>query len=546
MCFLLSSYTLMGNTLKPQQRTTLSPSAAFLVMYKSCDNFVKYFCLQNVPFQVHQTSYSQSRKSTAKAGKTIAPKKIEQNKEGQTTAENNGGENLTDTDSNVNAKRKRRRRKKKGLNDSTLQQDQGELNSESLSDIQRESAVVPVKDDSSETKHENASSEERKLWSGLEQNSATLHSSLNSSSENTRDSKTNVGVTAVESCNDTDEQGHKTQHTVLNFAVSYSDKVKSLASKNSSIASCNLNTEKSWMKDFSPDSSRMKNEKYSENSAFQAGECRLTSNVSHGKTKEMKGGKKTGQDRGYSRLKNDEASKSNTRNVQQIGLEGKQMGKNNVLKNLTHDDDDHDNWRLKRDNPKVVDPAVLSRKENITKSNVRNLNTESVNKRTYQGKEDAESNRFDKRTKCDKLSSHITVDEGGKSLKKQQKLSEFVSASPVNEARNSTSSSSTHLGNDLQNDTERTSDSTNSLTVTPSNNKIMEGEFPDLRDSVKIKKGSAVDSGTTDHKEMTSSPRPSAPMSYSAVLQSTPQPKVSLRPVGFINATYYAIHFELP
>ena len=135
---------------------------------------------------------------------------------------------------------------------------------------------------------------------------------------------------------------------------------------------------------------------------------------------------------------------------------------------------------------------------------------------------------------------------GGKSLKKQQKLSEFVSASPVNEARNSTSSSSTHLGNDLQNDTERTSDSTNSLTVTPSNNKIMEGEFPDLRDSVKIKKGSAVDSGTTDHKEMTSSPRPSAPMSYSAVLRSTPQPKVSLRPVGFINATYYAIHFELP
>ena len=444
-------------------------------------------------------------------------------------------------------KKKRRRRKKKGLNDLTLQQDQGELNSESLSDIQRESAVVPLKDDSSKTKYENASSEEIKLFSSLEQNSTSLHSSLNSSSENTRDSKTNVSVTAVESWNNTDEQEHKKQHTVLNFTVSYSDKVKSLASKNSSIASCNLSTEKSWMKDLTPDSSRMKKEKHSENSPSQAGESRLTSNISHGKTKEMKGGKRTGEDRGYSRLKNDEGSKSSYRNVEQIGMEGKQIGKNNVLKKLTRDDDDdRDNWRLKRDNPKVVDPAVLSRTENITKSNVRSLNTESGNKRTYQGVEDAESKKFDKRAKCDKLSSHITVDEGGKSLKKQQNLSEFVSASSGNDVHNTTSSSSIHVGNDLQNDTDRRSDSANSLTVTPSNNKIMEGEFPDLCDSVKIKKFSAVDSRTTDHKEMTSSPKPSAPMSYSAVLQSTPQPKVSLRPVGFKNATDYAIHFELP
>ena len=509
-------------------------------MYKSCDNFIKYFCLQNVPFQVYQTSYSQSRKSTAKktAGKTTETRKKEQNKKGQNTAENNGGENLTDADSTVNVKKKRRRRKKKELPDSTLQQDQAELNSESLSDIQKESAVVPVKDDSSETKHENASSEERKLCSSLEQNSTTLHSTLNSSAENIRDSKTNVGVTAVESYSNTDEQCHKKQHAVRNFPVSYSDKVKSLASKNSSIASCNLNSEKSWTKDFSPDSSRMKKETHSQISAFQTGESRLTSNISHGKTKEMKGGKRTGDESRYSRLKNDEASKSCTKNVEQIGREGSQMGRNNNVKKLTcdnDDDDDDDNWRLKRDDPKVVDPTVLSRTENITKSNVKNLNTESVNKRTYQS-EDVESKKFDKPAKCDKSSSHITV-EGGKSLKKQQKLSEFASASPVDVACNTMSSSSVHEGSDVHNVTQRVSDSANSLSVAPSNTKIMEGEFPDLRDSVKIKRRSAVDSRTSDHKEMTSSPKPSATMSYSAVLRSTPQPKVSPRPVGFINVT---------
>lgn len=417
-----------------------------------------------------------------------------------------------------------------------------------MSDVQRESTVVPEKDDSSETKHENASLEERKLWSSVE-NSATLHSSLNSPSENAS-SKTNVGVTFVESCSNTDQRWEKKQHTVPNLTASYSDKVKSLiASKNSSIASCNLSTEKSWMKDFSPESSKMKKEKHSQNSVLQAGERTLASNISHGtcKTKEIKGGKRTGEDRRYSRLKNDEPLKSHARNVEQISREGKQTGRNNILKKLTCDDDDDDddneNWRLKRDDPKVADPTVLSRTENITKSNAKNLDTGSVNKRTYQGKEDAESKKFDKHAKSDILSSHITVDEGGKSLKKQQKLSEFVSALPVNEARNTMSSSSINAGNDLQNGTRRISDSANSLSVAPSNNKIMEGEFPDLRDSVKIKKRSAVDSRTSDHKEMTSSSKPLAPLSYSAVLQSTPQPKVSLRPVGFINITDYVIDF---
>lgn len=430
-------------------------------------------------------------------------------------------------------KRKRRRRKKKGLNDSTLQQDQEELNSEDLSEVQRESTVVPVKDDSSDTKHGNPSLEEKKLCSSSEKKSTTLLSSLNSSSENTADSKTNVDVTAVESSSNTDQQCHKKQPPAPNFTVSYSDKVKSLASKNSNIASSNLNTEKSWVKDFSPDSSRVKKEKHTQNSEFQAGESTLTGNVSHGKTKEIKGGKRTGEERGYNRIKNDEASKSCTRNVEQIGREGKQMGRNNILKKLACDDDD--NWRLKRDDAKAVDPTVLSRMEKNTKSNVKNCNTESVKKRTYQGEEDAESKKFDKRAKHDKSSSHINVDEEGKSSKKQQNLSEFVSASPVNEACTTMSSSS--IGNDLQNGTQRTSDSTNSLSVAPSKNKTLEGEFPDLCDSVKIKRQSAVDNRTTDHNEMTSSPKPSAPMSYSAVLRSTPQPKVSLRPAGSINAT---------
>lgn len=490
-------------------------------------------CLQNAPFQVYQTSFSQSRKSTAKAGKTVATKKIEEKGKGQNTAENNGGENHTDTDSTVNTKKKRRRRKKKGPNDSTLQQDQEELNTEELSEAQKEMTVVTVKSDSSGTKHENASSEAKKQCSSHGQDSTILHSSMNSSSENTGDSKTNVEVKAVESSSNTGEQCSKKQHTAPNFTVSYSDKVKNIASKNRSIAGGSLGTEKSWVKDFTPDNSSMKKEKHTQNSEFQAGESTLTENVSHGETKEMKGGKRTGEERGYYRLKNGEPSKFQTRNVEQIPGAGKQMGRNNSFKKMACDDDD--NWRLKRDDAKVVDPTVLSRMEKIKKSNIKNLNTESVKKRTHQGEEDEDSKKFDKRAKHEKSSSHIAVNEEGKSSKKQQNLCEFGSPSAVNEA--STRLPSSNITDDLQSGTQKTSESTNIMSVAPSNSGTLEGEFPDLRDSVKIKRPSAVDKRTTDHKEMTSSPKPSAPMSYSAVLRSAPQPKVSFRPAGSINST---------
>lgn len=47
------------------------------------------------------------------------------------------------------------------------------------------------------------------------------------------------------------------------------------------------------------------------------------------------------------------------------------------------DDDDNENWRFKRDDLKVVDFIVLSRIENITKSNVKNFDIGFVNKRIY-------------------------------------------------------------------------------------------------------------------------------------------------------------------
>lgn len=478
----------------------------------------------------------QSRESIAKAGKTVAAKKIEANREEQNTAKSNGGENLNDTDSTVNTKKKRRRRKKKGLNDSTLPQDQEELNSKDLTEAQKESTVVPVKVDSSGTKHKSASAEENKLCSSVEQNSTTLHSSLDRTSENTGDNKTNVDVTAFERFSNAVEQSHKKQHTAPNFTVSYSDKVKSLASKNSSIASSNLSIEKSWTKDFSPESSGLKNERHSQNSEFQAGKSTLTSNVVHGNTKEIKGGRRIGGEGGYDRLKNDEASKSCTKNVEQSGREVKQMRRNNSLKKMTCDNDD--NWRLKRGDAKNEDPTVLSGMEKSLNSNVRNVNTESVKKWTYQGEEDAESKKFDKGAKRDKSSSHIAVNEEVKYSDKQQNLCEFSSASPVNEAH--TTVSNANISDDLQNGTQKTSDSTNiniNKSVVSSNNKALEGEFPDLHDSVKIKRSSALDKRTTDHKEMTSSQKPSAPMSYSAVLRSTPQPKVSFRPLRSINTT---------
>ncbi|KAL9985383.1 hypothetical protein ACROYT_G007779 [Oculina patagonica] len=470
---------------------------------------------QNAPFQAYQTSFSQSKKST-KTGKGVATKKIEgNNNEGQNSGENTTGENLTDTDSTVITKKKKRRRKKKEPNDLT-QQGQEELNTEGFTEAKKELTLTSVKDDASQTKHEHASSKSNRQSSSLEQNSTTLHSSLNSSSENAKDSETNIGVTAVESFGSPDEQCNKKQHTTPTFTVSYSDKVKSLASKNNS--SHKLATEKSWEKDFSPDSSSVK-DKHNQDSQFDAGQGTLANNLNHGDIRELKGGRRTGEERGYNRLKDGEPSKSQTRKVEQIPRTGKQMGRNNSFKKMTCDDDD--NWRLKRDDAKVVDSTDSSRTEALKKWDIKNLNNEPLKKRPYQAEVDVDSRKFDKGGKHEKSVGHIVIDVVGKSSKKQQNSCEFSSGSNTNEACSKLPSSDS----DLQSGSQRTDDQTNTLSVAPSNSRILEGEFPDLRDSVKIKRPSAVDKRTVNHQEMTSPPKPSAPMSYSAVLQTAPRPK---------------------
>lgn len=397
--------------------------------------------------------------------------------------------------------------------------------------------VATVKDDASQTKHEHASSKSNRQSSSLEQNSTTLHSPLNSSSKNAKDNETNTSVTAVESFDSTDEQCNKKQHTTPTFTVSYSDKVKSPASKNNS---SHLGTEKSWVKDFSPDSSSVK-DKHIQNSQFHAGQGTLANNLNHGRDmREVKGGKRTEEERGYYRFKDGEPSKSQTRKVEQIPRTGKQMGRNNSFKKMTCDDDD--NWRLKRDDAKVVDSTVSSRTEALKKSDIKNLNTESLKNRPYQEEVGADSRKFDKGRKHEKSVGHIVMDEVGKSSKEQQNLGEVGSGSTANEA--CTKLSSSH--SDLKSGSQRTVDTTNTVSVAPSISRTLEGEFPDLRDSVKIKRPSAVhvDKRTIDHKELISRPKPPAPMSYSAVLQTAPRPKVSFR-LASINSTLLYIRRHL-
>lgn len=430
------------------------------------------------------------------------------------------GENLTDTVGPVNTKKKRRRRKKKEPNDSTPQQAKEELNTEGLTDAQKELTTATLKGDASETKHEHESKANRQC-SSLEQSSTTLHSSLNSTSESTKDSKTNIDASAaVERFDRTDEQCNKKQHTAPTLTMSYSDKVKSLASKNNSSY---FGTEKSWVKDFTPDSSSVKH-KHVQISQSHAGQGTLANNSSHGEMREMKGGKRTEEERGYHRLKDGDPSKSQSRKVEQIPRTGKQMGRNNSFKKITCDDDD--NWRLKRDDAKVVDSAVSSRTDTLKKSNNKKLNTESLNKRACQEEVGADSQKFSNGGEHEKSVGHIVMDKVCNSSKKQQNLNQLGSGSTANEACTKLSSS----GSDMQSGSQRAVDATSTLFVAPSNSRALEGEFPDLRDSVKIKRPlTAVDKRTVDHKEMISPPKPSAPMSYSAVLQTAPQPKVSFR-----------------
>lgn len=384
-----------------------------------------------------------------------------------------------------------------------------------------------MNNDSVGTKHEKRTSSKANEIYMLQKNYPTLHSSWNRSTEDTEDGKINVGVTDFESFSSSDEQCIKKQCTTPNFTVSYSDKVKSLAaSKNSSTASRHLVAEKSWVKDFTPDSSSMKDTQRSE---LHAGKSMLANNLSRGENKEAKGGRRGDglkkrpdstwnqrEESEYYKLRNGEPLKSQARHVEQIPRAGKQMGRNDSFKKMTCDDDD--NWRLKRINSNVVDST-----ETLKKSNIKNLNTESLKKRTYH-----EEVHLDKGVKHEKSVGHIAVDELFKSSKKQlQNLSELGSGSSEKECTRLLSS---NVNSDFQSGSRRTIQAaTNTMSVAPSNSTILEGEFPDLRESVKIKRRSSVDKRTIDHKEMISSPKPSAPMSYSAVLRSIPQPKVSCR-----------------
>ena len=457
----------------------------------------------------------QSKKNPTKRGKNAVTKKIEEQNEGQNSSENTTGENLTDTDSSVNAKKKRRRRKKKEPSDSTPHNGQEELNTECLTEVQTESTVATVKDDASGANHEHASLKASKQSFSLEQNSTTSHSSLNSSYENTKDSKTSIDITAVASVSSTDEQCNKKQHTTPSFTVSYSDKVKSLASKNNN---SQLGPEKSWVKDFAPESSTVKG-KHTQNSQYHNGQ---ESSV-NGEMNEVKGGKRTQEKRGYYRLKESEPSKSQTRNVEQITRTERQMERSNSFKKMTSDSDD--NWRVKGDDAKVTVNGIVSRKtETQKKSNIENLNTESLKKKACQGV-DGDSKKVDKGSKHKKHVGQIVTDEVGKSSKKQQDSCEFGSGSIANEACTKLSSSDLHV----QRGSQRTLDTIDTLSVAPTNTRTLEGDFPDLRDSLKIKSSTAFAKREIDHKEVISPPKPSAPMSYSAVLRSAPKPKVSVR-----------------
>ena len=478
--------------------------------------------LQAAPHQ------AQPKKSTDKTPKTVTTRKREESSEGQTTQENVTGENLPDDP--VNTKKKRRNRKKKEPSDSTQQRGQEEFNSEGLTEGQQELTVI--KDTSDETKHKHASSNANEQFPSLQQNSPSIHSSINS----TEDTKTDINSTAnCKSSSITDEMCNKNQNNSTNFTVSYSDKVKSVASKNISTTSSHVGTEKSWVKDFAQNNSSRKSKHHNSSEVLDS-QSASTDNLhaSRSSKEDIKGGSKrvyqkkrpettwnAWEDSGYYKLKNGETLKSQTRNAEQIPRTGRQIGSNNSGKKMTCDDDD--NWRLKRDDTDVVRHSTVSSKTETRKnSSIKNINPESVQKRTCQEIKDVDSKKYDRGGVKNEKSVSLTT-----SSKKQQILSGLGSGSSSNETN--TRLHSSNMNRHFQSGPQGTPEVTETLSVAPSNGIVLEGEFPDLSESVKIKRPITADKTATDHKEMISSPKPSAPLSYSAALRSAPKPKVSVK-----------------
>lgn len=198
-----------------------------------------------------------------------------------------------------------------------------------------------------------------------------------------------------------------------------------------------------------------------------------------------------------------------------------QNQRNNYVKKLTCDNDD--NWRLKRnDTDAVRHPTVSSKMESFKSSNIRNTDTDSGKKRTCQEKIKVDGQKCDTRHVAHKESGSVTAKI--ETSKKQQNLNGMSSVLLTNES--DTKQYDSNVKRNFQCNPRGTSDEKESSLFGSSNSRMEEGDFPNLSESVKIKRPFTVDRQATELKEVISFHKPpSAPLSYSAALRAVPKPK---------------------
>ena len=445
----------------------------------------------------------------------------------------------------MSVSKKKRHRKKKESHNLFQEQGEEELSSKSLKGSQQESDGL--KDVSSSKTLNGVSSNTNEVTSSLQQNcTPILSSSEKSDSQNTEDKGTSITGTDLESLSSRDHQSdNKKPFLAPMFTVSYSDKVKSLSPKNSSTSNQSV-TAKSWVKDFTPEGSRDKDKhiEVKQNSEFHVGHNTRTVKSDDDEKRTMKSGRRADalgdssdfsrktvrEDSEYYKLKYGDSSKSQSVDAERNPrTAGKEVGRNSSFKKITCDDDS--NWRVKKD----VDPTTSHIKSQpLIKSNMKNRSTESLEKRTSQQEGihvDVNSKKYKKDVKHEKSVGGNVLDEKGKSSRKQQNLHDPGTRSTEQDLVSSPRFPVSKLSSDLPSSSQddRLNQMKNTSAVAASNNDLMGGEFPNLKESVKIKRSPNTEERTVDHKDVVTSPKPTAPMSYSAVLRSAPRPKVSCR-----------------
>ena len=423
----------------------------------------------------------------------------------------------------MNVTKKKRQRKKKESSELIEQQDNRDLNSKSSTRSQQESDAL--KDVYPGKKNDSNNSKTNEACFSSQQNCSSLNSSTDKSSANAK-----ISVSDFRSSNSIDQQSNKRPFLVPTFTVSYSDKVKSVTSRNNSTGNQAL-AEKSLPKDVHSKNSRIKDKHvdWKQDFEFHDGQSISTISLNGNEENPVKSGCRgddsswttAWEDRKYNKLQDGDPLKSQTTDSKQTRRTGKPTARNSRYKNLCQDDE---NWRVKKD----IDSSVSCQPERTDKSNIKNRNTESLKKRTLQQKVfhvDLNSKKYEDLEHENALSLTV-VDKNNKGSKKQQNLCNLgLSRMELAAGSNfSVSKARSDLPDSFQK--QRTREVKNSP-VHDKISKIVEGEFPDLKESVKIKRLSSTEERTVDHKEVVTSPVASAPMSYSAVLRTPPQLKVS-------------------